>query len=259
MELLAYLTEGNVANFLLLLLRFAGVIAFFPFFENQLVNAQLKGALIFLLTIFFIPMLDIVPPMDWTILRFIVAGLSEIMLGFLASVSLQIVFGMISFGGELMSFAMGLTIANAYDPVTGAQKPIVGQLLTLLALLVLLGLDYHHLFLYFVGESIREIPLGGFMYSENYIAYIIKSFSNLFFIGLTMAFPIIALILLSDIIFGMIMKAHPQFNLLAIGFPVKIAVAFAVLIVIVPAIMLHFKREFSSAFDALTILFQKSF
>ena len=36
-----------------------------------------------------------------------------------------------------------------------------------------------------------------------------------------MSFPIIALILLSDIIFGMIMKAHPQFNLLAIGFPVK--------------------------------------
>ena len=74
-----------------------------------------------------------------------------------------------------------------------------------------------------------------------------------------MSFPIIALILLSDIIFGMIMKAHPQFNLLAIGFPVKIAVAFAVLVVIVPAIMLHFKREFLSAFDALTLLFQAGF
>ncbi|QOQ98197.1 flagellar biosynthetic protein FliR [Helicobacter winghamensis] len=259
MELLAYLTEGNVANFLLLLLRFAGIIAFFPFFENQLITAQLKGALIFLLTIFFIPLLDVVPPSEWTILRFIAAGLSEVMLGFLASMALQIVFGMISFGGELISFAMGLTIANAYDPVTGAQKPIVGQLLTLLALLIMLGLDYHHLFFYFVSESVKEIPLGGFMYSQNYIEYIIKSFSHLFVIGLTMSFPIIALILLSDIIFGMIMKAHPQFNLLAIGFPVKIAIAFAVLIVIVPAIILHFKREFLSAFDALTILFQNSF
>ena len=54
----------------------------------------------------------------------------------------------------------------------------------------------------------------------------------------------------------MIMKAHPQFNLLAIGFPVKITIAFAVLIVIIPAVMIHFKREFLSAFDALTILFQ---
>ena len=259
MELLAYLTEGNVANFLLLLLRFAGIIAFFPFFENQMISNSIKGALIFWLTIVFIPLLDVVLPANWTILRFIVAGLSEIMLGFLASMALQIVFGMISFGGELISFAMGLTIANAYDPITGAQKPIVGQLLTLLALLIALGLDYHHLFFYFVGESIKEIPLGGFMYSQNYIEYIVKSFAHLFVIGLTMSFPIIALILLSDIIFGMIMKAHPQFNLLAIGFPVKIAVAFAVLIVIIPAIILHFKREFLSAFDALTLLFQTAF
>ena len=256
MELLAYLTEGNVANFLLLLLRFSGIIAFFPFFENQLLNMHVKGILIFWLTVLFIPIVEVIPPANMTILEFIVAGLSEIMLGFLASMALQIVFGMISFGGELISFAMGLTIANAYDPVTGTQKPIVGQLLTLLALLIMLALDYHHLFFYFVSSSIQEIPLGSFMFGNNYIQYIIKSFSNLFLIGLTMSFPIIALILLSDIIFGMIMKAHPQFNLLAIGFPVKITIAFAVLIVIIPAVIIHFKREFLNAFDALTILFQ---
>ena len=256
MEFLAYLTEGNVANFLLLLLRFAGIIAFFPFFENQLITMQIKGIFIFWLTILFIPLVEIIPPASMTMTEFIVAGLSEIMLGFLASMALQIVFGMISLGGELISFAMGLTIANAFDPVTGTQKPIVGQLLTVLGLLIMLALDYHHLFLYFAAESITEIPLGSFMYTHNYIQYIIKAFSNLFIVGLTMAFPIIALILLSDIIFGMIMKAHPQFNLLAIGFPVKITIAFAVLIVIVPAVMIHFKREFLSAIDALTILFQ---
>lgn len=256
MEFLAYLTEGNVANFLLLLLRFAGIIAFFPFFENQLITNSIKGVFIFWLTILFIPLVGIIPPANMTIVEFIVAGLSEIMLGFLASMALQIVFGMISFGGEIISFAMGLTIANAYDPVTGAQKPIVGQLLTLLALLIMLGLDYHHLFLYFVSESIKAIPLGSFIYSHNYIQYIIQSFSHLFLIGLTMSFPIIALILLSDIIFGMIMKAHPQFNLLAIGFPVKISIAFSILVVIIPAVIIHFKREFLKAFDALSILFQ---
>lgn len=121
-----------------------------------MINNSLKGALIFWLTIVFIPLLDVVPPANWTILRFIVAGLSEIMLGFLASMALQIVFGMISFGGELMSFAMGLTIANAYDPITGAQKPIVGQLLTLLALLIALGLDYHHLFFISLQKALQR-------------------------------------------------------------------------------------------------------
>lgn len=254
MELLGYLTEGSVTSFLLLLLRFTGVMFFFPFFENQLISASIKGALIFFLTILFLP---VVPPQEppTAISAFIAAGLSEIMLGFLASVVLQIVFGMISFGGEITSFAMGLTMASAFDPVTGAQKPIVGQLITLLALLVMLALDIHHLFFLFVAESLRQIPLGGFALAPDIATYTLKAFANLFLIGFTMAFPIVALILLSDIIFGMIGKAHPQFNLLVIGFPVKIALALAVLIVILPAFMLHFKRELTLAIESLKIFF----
>lgn len=255
MELLSSLTEGNVTAFLLLLLRFSGVMFFFPFFENQLISTSIKGALIFFLTILFFPVVPLQSP-PTQIVDFMLAGLSELMLGFLASVVLQIVFGMISFGGEVTSFAMGLTMASAYDPVTGAQKPIIGQLITLLALLVMLALDLHHPFFLFIAESLRHIPLGGFVFSPDITSYTLKAFANLFLIGFTMAFPIVALILLSDIIFGMIGKAHPQFNLLVIGFPVKIAIAFAVLIVILPAILIHFKREFILALEALKIFFQ---
>ncbi|MGP1450922.1 MAG: flagellar biosynthetic protein FliR [Wolinella sp.] len=254
MEFLAYLTEGNVVGFLLLLLRFSGVMFFFPFFENQLISMSVRGALILFMTILFFPL---VPSYEvpTEIMAFIVAGLSEIMLGFLASVMLQIVFGMISFGGEVTSFAMGLTMASAFDPVTGAQKPIIGQLITLVALLVVLALDLHHPFFLFIAESLRHVPLGSFGLAPNILEYTLKAFANLFLIGFTMAFPIVALILLSDIIFGMIGKAHPQFNLLVIGFPVKIALAITVLIVILPAILLHFKREFSLVLEALRLLF----
>lgn len=121
MELLAYLTEGNVANFLLLLLRFAGIIAFFPFFENQLITAQLKGTLIFLLTIFLFHCLMLFHHQNgqfcvycgWAFRGYVRISCFN---------GITNCFGMISFGGELISFAMGLTIANAYDPVTGAQK-----------------------------------------------------------------------------------------------------------------------------------------
>lgn len=50
-----------------------------------------------------------------SMVEFLIAGLFEVMLGFLASICLQIVFAMLSFGGEIVSFAMGLTMASAYD------------------------------------------------------------------------------------------------------------------------------------------------
>ncbi|RAX58619.1 flagellar biosynthetic protein FliR [Helicobacter monodelphidis] len=254
MQLVSLLTDAGVANFLFLLLRFAGVFTFFPFFENQLIPVSVRGALTLYMTLLFYPIVPHqIPPMEP--IAFILGGLSEIMLGFLSSVFLQIVFGMINFGGETISFSMGLTMASAFDPVSGTQKAIVGQIIVMLALLILLAANFHHLILEFVAFSLTQIPLGGFVFSPHIVPYIVKAFTNLFLIGFTMAFPIAALILLSDIIFGMIMKTHPQFNLLVIGFPVKISLAFMVLIVIIPAIMVHFKREIALAFDALQMFF----
>ncbi|MDE7235269.1 MAG: flagellar biosynthetic protein FliR, partial [Helicobacter japonicus] len=63
------------------------------------------------------------------------------------------------------------------------------------------------------------------------------------------------IILLSDVIFGMIMKTHPQFNLLAIGFPVKIAIAFIVLVFTISTIIYTFKNELKSAFLAVGKIF----
>ena len=190
-----------------------------------------------------------------TLTEFAISGIMEISFGFVASIFLHIIFSMISFGGETISFSMGLTMASSYDPVSGAQKPIVAQLISLTAIVLALSLDFHHLIFMLVGDSLNSVPLGGFIFKPNIAEYLTKSMANLFIIGFTMAFPILAVILLTDIIFGMIMKTHPQFNLLAIGFPVKISIAFVVIVIALPAIMTHFKRELEAAFEAMRLIF----
>lgn len=177
------------------------------------------------------------------------------MLGFIASICLQIVFAMLSFGGELISFTMGLTMASAYDPVSGTQKPIIAQLIAILGLLIALSLDFHHTIFLIISHSLNATPLGSFVFEPKSVAYFVKAFGNVFAVGFSMAFPILAIILLSDVIFGMIMKTHPQFNLLAIGFPVKIAIAFIVLVFTISTIIYTFKNELKSAFLAVGKIF----
>jgi len=75
--------------------------------------------------------------------------------------------------------------------------------------------------------------------------------ARLFVMGFSLAFPILALSILSDIIFGMIMKTMPSFNLLVIGFPAKIAVSFVVLIAVLGSMMTVFKSEFLRTFNIL--------
>ncbi|TLD97305.1 flagellar type III secretion system protein FliR [Helicobacter jaachi] len=255
MEFVAYITQPNsVAVFLLLLARFGGVFAFFPFFDNQLISVNVRAAMVFFMSVAFFPLANYTLP-DMSMVEFMIAGLFEIMLGFLASICLQIVFAMLSFGGEIISFTMGLTMASAYDPISGTQKPIIAQLIALLGLLVALSLDFHHTIFLIISHSIESTPLGSFVFEPKSTEYFIKAFGNIFAVGFSMAFPILAIILFSDVIFGMIMKTHPQFNLLAIGFPVKIAIAFVVLILTITTIIYTFKNQLREAFFAVGKIF----
>jgi len=77
----------------------------------------------------------------------------------------------------------------------------------------------------------------------------------MFVYGFILSFPVVAFSLLLDVVFGMLMKTMPQFNLLVIGFPIKITVSLVVLIATLSSVMLLFKKEFIEAMNHLTILF----
>ena len=121
--------------------------------------------------------------------------------------------------------------------------------------MILFAVDMHHWILLFVESSLHNIPLGGFMMSKDLFEYTIKATSNMFMVGFMIAFPIIALSMLADMIFGMLMKTMPQFNLLVIGFPIKIMVSFVVLIATLGAAMLMLKNEMLAAFNFLETFF----
>ena len=185
----------------------------------------------------------------------ILAILSEFMLCLAVGIILQITYNIITFAGGQISFMMGFSMASAIDPQSGISMPIISQFLSLMALMVLFSLNLHHWMLLFIDNSLHTIPLGGFLMQENLFHYIIHAASNMFLVGFMIAFPITALSWLADVMFGMLMKTMPQFNLLVIGFPIKIMVAFAVLIATITSTMLILKGEVQEAFNMLEMLF----
>ena len=255
LELVEILTKDqNVISFFLLFARIGGLFMFVPFFSYSTISVNIKTAIILILTVVLFPVIEPTTE-NWTSSKLILAVIGEVTLGLVASVMLNLVFFTISYASQTISFVMGFSMANVMDPSTGKQTPVMGYLLGLLALLFLLSFDGHHLIILFVSESLKNVALGGFVLSPDIVEYTISGITRLFMVGFTMAFPILALSILADVIFGMIMKTNPQFNLLVIGFPVKIILAFMVLIAILNSLMDIFKREFMLAFNSLQILF----
>ncbi len=254
MSWLDVFSQSYVVGFILLFFRFAAMFLATPIFSHQSIPMTIKASMAFFFTIVFYSSM---PELAITISfpTIVLAILSEMLFGLAIGIILQISFNVITFAGGIISFMMGFSMASAIDPQSGVSMPIVSQFLSLMGLMVLLSIDMHHWVLLFVSDSLSHIPLGGFIMEEELFSYIIYATGKMFLVGFMIAFPIIALTWLSDVIFGMLMKTMPQFNLLVIGFPIKIMVSFVVLIATFSASMLILKNEMLEAFNYLRMFF----
>nr|WP_275851203.1 flagellar biosynthetic protein FliR [Sulfurimonas sp. SAG-AH-194-C20] len=246
--------ETYVVGFLLLFFRFAALFVAVPIFSHKNIPMQIKVAMALFFTIVFYSSMPAVE-IEINIATVILAILSEFMLGLVVGIVLLLAYHVITFAGGIISFMMGFSMASAIDPQSGVSMPIISQFLSLMALMVLLSLNLHHWVLLFVDSSLKTIPLGGFVMSKDLYHYVIHAASNMFMVGFMIAFPIVALSWLADVIFGMLMKTMPQFNLLVIGFPIKIMVAFVVIIATFASTMLIVKTQMMDAFNALEMFF----
>ena len=234
MELVEFFGADKVITFMLLFARLSGLIVFFPFYSHNQIPMVVKTLLVFGLCIVLFPLSH---AHEHAINFLFMEILSEVILGLCAGLLLNIVFAILQMAGEQISMVMGFSMASVLDPQTGTNSPVIANILNFIALLAFLMLDGHHLILQFYSTSLSAIPLGDFYPRNGVMSYALKLFGNLFMFGFVLSFPIIALSMLSDAIFGMLMKTMPQFNLLVIGYPIKVTIGFSVLIAILAGIV----------------------
>jgi flagellar biosynthetic protein FliR len=250
MEWAQLFSEGHTAAFILLFVRFSSLFMAVPIFSHANIPMSLKAAMAFFFTVVFfdsLPALQI--PTDS--LTMTVAILGEMLFGLAVGIILQLAYHVITFAGGQISFMMGFSLASAIDPQSGVSMPIVNQFLSLVALMILLAADLHHWIILLASASLATVPLGGFMVTPELFRYIMHAMLNMFVVGFMIAFPITALSMLADVIFGMLMKTMPQFNLLVIGMPIKIGVAFLVLMATLSATMMIVTSQMQSAYNFL--------
>ena len=249
MSIVDLLSPVNTVTFLLLFIRIASFLSFIPFFNYTTIPMSVKAAFSLWLTFLLFP---IVPKVSFEINTFsiIAAVLNEVVFAFFVGVVLQLVFDILKFVGEQISFVMGFTMATIVDPNFGSQTTIVSQFFTWVAILVFFSLGGDHLEIMLLAKTF-SVPFGAFFDFHSFYDYIISYMYKYFLIGMSLAFPVIAISLMSDVIFGMIMKTMPQFNLLVVGFPIKIFLAFLIIFAILGSMMSVFSQEMNKIFEFL--------
>jgi flagellar biosynthetic protein FliR len=126
--------------------------------------------------------------------------------------------------GQLVGYQMGLAMANIMDPATSEQTPLLGQFNNLMAMLLFLTVDAHHLFVKALVASFQIVPPYGFHFSSGVMDQLVNFGGEMFVIAVKLGAPLIAVLLLMSVAFGLAARAVPQMNIFFVAAPLKILV-----------------------------------
>ena len=132
--------------------------------------------------------------------------------------------GAIQMAGQVAGYQMGLAIANIMDPATSLQVPILAQAYNLMAMLIFLAIDAHHWFFRSLVESFNLLPLFHFRLSSSVISHLVDTAGAMFVIAVKVGAPVIVVLILTSVAFGLLARTVPQMNIFIVAIPLKIIV-----------------------------------
>lgn len=161
-----------------------------------------------------------------------VAG--EVLVGVALGFVLQLSFAAPTIAAEVIGAGMGMSIAAAADPQTGAHSPALGQYYGVVLTLVFLGLGGHLLFVDLIIKSYATFPPGHTWLGAERLALIGGFASQMFLTAVAIALPVTFILLLVQFAAGVVSRSAPSLNLFSLGLPAGVLAGLAALIVSAP-------------------------
>jgi len=232
-------------TFLICLARVAGFVGAIPVLIGNQTPVQVKAGLVFMVALVLFPVME--PSMVKVALEsanLMLLLLAEVMLGGMIALIARMVFTAVEYGGTVIGYQMGFAAANIFDPQNERQLPLISQFQNVFAILIFLAVDGHHVFLQVAAESYKVLPPGTFNISGEAIPYLLTLSSRIFFLGIQFSAPILAVLLLSGLVLGILARVFPQLNVFLLSFPLNIGLSFTVIGLTLPLVTILLRREF---------------
>ena len=217
--------------------RVAGLMRTTPFLQRSEIPmiGKVGFALIFTIMLSMTLKTEIPPQGVSIVYSIIVNFLCGAILGFIVNCIIKAV----ESGGDMINMQQGVSSAMIMDPTTSTQISIMGRIFSILGLIIFMEIGgVYWTFNAFI-RSFEIFPIYSYAIPMDEIInmdYLIKITSNVLYIGLQIASPVLIATLGQDIILGIISKTAPQVNVFQMSFLFKPCLGAAILIVVLPTI-----------------------
>ncbi len=243
------LLQNQIGFFLLIFVRITGIFIMAPVFGSKNVNKYIKAGLALIITYILFPLTfnsAVIIPEHFLPYLFIVLG--ELIVGLIIGFVSSLVFSAIQMSGQLLDMQIGFGVINIIDPQSGGQVPLIGNFKYILALIIFLATNGHHVLLSALFASFKLIPVTGVIVHTTLTEFIVNMVSGTFVIALKISMPILITIIITDIALGILARTMPQMNIFVVGVPGKILVGLFVLSLALPFYIIFLEMAFNGMY-----------
>ena len=235
-------------SFLLALARVGGVFAFVPIPGARNAPELARAFLAATFTLALFPFWPAVDARQASGGAFVLWMLAECALGIAAGLAVAFVCDTVVFCMHMAGFQAGFSFASTVDPTTQADSTVLLVAGQLVAGLLFFATGFDREVIRTMAVSLHQLPQFPAAADGWPMA---KIGAAIFTIGLRLAAPTVALLLMLEVALALASRVNSHLQLLSMAFPVKMAVGLAALALTVPRVPLLFSAHQKQAMAAL--------
>lgn len=236
---------NDIQAFLLIFSRVVSVLWLLPVFSSRAVSVPFKAGVSLLIAYLLFDSIGVDRSFSNDPYLLSLFVMKEVLIGLAIGFSVRILFIAVNIAGEIISIQAGFSFARFMDPLSMTQTTVIEHLKSLLAMMLFLAMDAHHILVKAIVVSFRDVPIGSVTIQQSFFQYFISATGRIFMTGFKIGAPIIVTLMFVEVALGMLSRMIPQINIFIEGLPLKILVTVTMfslsLGVIVPVIVNMFK------------------
>jgi len=237
--------------FLLVLARVGGLIAFLPVTALRSAPMVFRAVLAVSITIALFPVWPRLPDTEAPLGQLTMWVFSEMGFGLVAGLAVALLTEGFQVGAQVLGMPAGFGFAQTIDPSSQADSGILQVLSMLTTGLLFFSLGLDGAIFRILAASFEKYPAGSFTFASASMNLLIHLGAGMFTLGLRLALPVVAFLLLIDVALALLGRMQQQLHLLSLAFPVKMIAALGVLIAMTPLMPKLFSAAASQTLSAL--------
>lgn len=252
----ALFQPARVLTYFFVVLRMGGIFFTAPVFSSAAVNTAVRMILTMIVSLILMPIVTPVDVSDPNVLWLVLTSFKELLIGITIGAMTSLLFSSLQLGGYLVDYQMGFSMVSVMDPASNASISFTSQVYNIIATLIFLAINGHHIFLRAVSQSFNYLPLADFDFNAEGLMFVLNTFIKVFIIAIQITAPVFIALMVTNAMMGVMARLVPQMNIMIVGFPLKIGVGMIMLILSLQLFYVVFEKIMNSYFRIILRFFE---